>query len=184
VLCKRHGKPCKLTGVEGSREFCAYALEHLSENGIGSDFRIRHAVAGIDRQPKFFKTDTAARNDWGATPAKETQDGYTRVECVTLEDVLADYSLVDFVHFDVQGAELEIFQDQSSRNTARMKAKRLVVGTHSRFIEASLLELLKSDGWILEGEKPCRFNYNTDLGYTEMTYIDGCQLWRNPRLCP
>lgn len=184
VLCKRHGKPCQLVGVEGSTEFCAYALEHLSENGLAGDSRIRHAVVGIDKQPKFFKSDTAARNDWGARPAKEAQDGYTRVECITLEEAVADYSLVDFVHFDLQGAELEIFQDQSSRDTARMKAKRLVIGTHSRLIEANLLELLKSDGWILEGEKPCRFNYRPDLEYTDMTYIDGCQLWRNPKLCP
>jgi len=181
VLSKRHGKQCRLVGVEGAPEHCAYCHEHLAENDLLGSFVIRQAVVGTDRHPKFFKSDTASTNDWGATPSGQANQGYEEVASLTLGDVIHGMETVDFMHIDIQGGELDLFTDFSTREVAKQRVKRLIVGTHSRTIEAALLENLKADGWRLESEKPCRFNYNSKVDYIAMTYMDGCQVWANPR---
>jgi hypothetical protein len=82
-------------------------------------------------------------------------------------------------HIDIQGAEFVVLS--RAREIAKERIKRLVIGTHSRMIEAQLFDLLASDGWILENEKPCKFVF---IDGRLDTILDGTQVWRNDLLSP
>ena len=59
----------------------------------------------------------------------------------------------------------------------------MLIGTHSRQLEARLLTQLHGAGWILEAEKPCQFHYKGgNESFEAMTLVDGVQCWVNPKL--
>ena len=63
------------------------------------------------------------------------------------------------------------------------RVQRLVVSLHSRRLEGELLGLFHSRSWVLENEKPSRFNYYATAPTIEnMTVLDGVQVWLNPHL--
>ena len=99
-----------------------------------------------------------------------------KVQGYPLAEILGD-SQVDLLHVDVQGAELGLIEanlDLLSRQVAA-----IMIGTHSRVIEGSLIDLLYQHGWHLELEKPCRVAWRTNPPSMEaMTVVDGCQYWR------
>ena len=96
---------------------------------------------------------------------------------LSIESALAYERIVDLVHIDVQGTEVDIVS--SALPVLRDKVKCLVIGTHGREIEGQLASILAEDGWRLCREQSCRLAQ----GAKEIACIvDGCQMWRNPRL--
>ena len=94
--------------------------------------------------------------------------------------LLGELGVVDFVHVDVQGAELELLSDRSEWFDANVRA--CMVATHSRPIEGALVELLFSRGWELHREKPCRVDWGKlECELAGRTTVDGSQYWRNTR---
>ena len=100
------------------------------------------------------------------------------VDCVTIDEVIAPYEIVDLIDLDVQGAEYDAIV---SSLTIDERVKRLYVETHSTAIEASLRDHLLCRGWEPEVDHPLRSTVSTDYG--DITYHGGgAQVWRNPRL--
>jgi FkbM family methyltransferase len=183
----------KLYGVEADPVHFETLRQHYVDNGFDPDEHclLMAAVgseAGTARWPKY----PDPRNAWGARPVREgdaADDDYNGnrindfmdVEIIAGSDLLSREPLWDMLHIDIQGWEAEVCA--AARQIIDDRVKRVVIGTHSRIVEAQLLTAFHASGWVLEHEKPCRFNYSLDRGdFTSMIVADGVQVWRNPRL--
>jgi FkbM family methyltransferase len=99
-----------------------------------------------------------------------------KLPCYSLTTLLKPFERVDLIHIDIQGAEFDVIAD--ARAALRQKVRRMVIGTHGRFIEERLFAELSGQGWSLESDEACAFD-EAD-GTLHMTR-DGCQVWRNRR---
>ena len=99
-----------------------------------------------------------------------------KLPCYSLNTLLKPFERVDLIHVDIQGAEFDVIA--SARSALKQKVRRLVIGTHGRFIEERLMNELSAQGWSLESDEACAFD-ETD-GNVHMAR-DGCQVWRNRR---
>jgi FkbM family methyltransferase len=126
--------------------------------------------------------------DWGASPIEGggTTDyrGVTvkaeEIDTYTIDAVLSDVSVVDFMHMDIQGFELKSIR--ASLDVLQRKVRVLLVATHSRALEGGVIDLLHDNGWQLLLEKPCKFTPGTTGDLTAATYLDGTQVWINTRI--
>ncbi len=62
-----------------------------------------------------------------------------QVPSISLQTLLADLPVVDILHCDIQGMEAEVFRAGQAVVDARVR--RVVIGTHSRKVEAELLDI-------------------------------------------
>jgi hypothetical protein len=84
------------------------------------------------------------------------------------------------LHIDIQGWEGEVCR--SCLDLLNERVKWVIIGVHSRLLDAELLALFHGSGWQLEHEKPTRFTYIAEhKSFEAMTTIDGTQVWKNPR---
>ena len=100
--------------------------------------------------------------------------------CRRLDTLLQDLGMVDFMHIDIQGSELDLLTDQV--DWVSNNVKTLMIATHSRPIEGKLMDLLFEEGWQLHREKPCRVDWNKSCSIVGRTIVDGSQYWLNRRL--
>lgn len=179
VLAERYGKSYRVCGVEGSKGHVDYCMEHLSMNGVDMAFvSVINGVISDHDGSMYFMDDTIAGNVWGAQATEERGDGQVEVRAMTIATALLDYQSVNVLHLDIQGMEFRALS--ASIESVNKRVVRMVIGTHSRIIEGQLFQLMKTHGWQLEYEKPCRFQYNKNLTYVQMAAVDGCQVWKNP----
>lgn len=182
----------RLVGVEGSKEHVDYMRRHFLDNGIDPvDHHLFTGVVGTyDGTAKFPKLrspsdDYGAQAEFGAEadPAvlddqrdcpKLAFDELEEVPCIALNTLLRQYSAVDLIHCDIQGAEGTVLGASIEELTKRVR--RIVVGTHSRHVEAQLLDLFVDAGWTLETEEPCCMTFAPGR---KTLSVDGVQVWRN-----
>ena len=171
----------RLIGVEGSAPHVAFMHQHLRDNAIDpTPHRLLHGVAGpkdgIARFPRLHD----ARNDYGSQADYASNDpasnNMEEVPCYSLDSLLAPLDHVDILHCDIQGMEAEVFA--AAQSAVNAKVRRTVIGTHSRHVEAQLLETFSTLGWTLEDEIVCKLHQAA--GGTLHLQTDGCQVWRNP----
>jgi Domain of unknown function (DUF4214) len=189
----------RLTGVEADPGRFQLMVQHLRDNGIDPDQQtlIEAAVGvagGVAKWPRIL----SPRNNAGARPVRQegatgkelNQDdlGYmvgvpgrlVDVNVVSFESLLHGQPFWDLVHIDVQGGEYDLCRACLAKLSERVRY--IVVGTHSRKLDGDLLDVMWRGGWILEHEKPTRFQFNTEVSSLErMGTHDGTQVWRNPR---
>ncbi|MFP5455561.1 FkbM family methyltransferase [Rhizorhabdus sp.] len=181
----------ELIGVEGSSDHHAFMLDNFRTNGLDpSRYRLYHAVAGAKDGVASFPKLHAAEDDYGAFAAfgdeavgvdrmTASQHGeLEEIPCISLDTLLADHERVDLIHIDIQGHEEDVIR--AGMETLNAKARRMVVGTHSRAIEGHLFDLFHANGWVCESEVPCVLRPLMDG--TLALYVDGEQVWRNDRL--
>jgi FkbM family methyltransferase len=106
--------------------------------------------------------------------------GSIDVEQVPLSEILSDYTLVDIVDMDVQGAEADVIEGSISE--LNRQVRRLHIGTHNADVEQRLRTTLVAAGWLCIRDWPCLSSQNTEFG--DITFGDGVQSWANPRLIP
>jgi hypothetical protein len=99
------------------------------------------------------------------------------VPSLSLATLLADVPRVDILHCDIQGMEAAVFE--AGREIVDQRVRRVVIGTHSRDIEARLLDLFAAMGWDLEDETACRLVAARNAMHL---VVDGNQVWSNPKL--
>jgi len=202
VIARRQGsKKISLIGVEASSRRFPLMCRHLEVNGLrppdflGEDAQYENiftrlfngAVWTHDGVIWFPESDVA---DMGAAAAtsdnkidyRGTKSNNKSIPCRKLETLLQDLGIVDYMHIDIQGAELDLLQDQIdwvSRNVRTM-----MIATHSRPIEGKLIELLITHGWQLHREKPCRVDWHKNCSLVGRTIVDGSQYWINGKFAP
>ena len=198
-----------LVGVEGSKGHFDYMHSHFADNGLDPrEHTLLHGVVGTTDGLAEFPLLPDPTADWGAaaiftngqngngsahrrwgwrhwsallrfrgpSPVRTERPSET-LPCFSLPTLLRPYARVDLVHVDIQGDEYKVLA--SARQVLKEKVKRLVVGTHTRAIEQELLHELPSQSWVLEADEACRYRQN---GAGVVQYMDGCQVWRNPRV--
>ena len=180
---RRGSTDIHLMGVEASPEHVSYMQQNLRDNGIDPAahrliFGIVGAADGVARFPRLDRPDV----DYGAKavfgPGTDEQ-GMVEVPCFALTTLLADLPhVIDLIHCDVQGAEADVIG--AAADVLDQRARRLVIGTHSRKVEGVLLEHFVGRGWRLEHESVCLYRQmpSGELVQTK----DGEQVWRNPRV--
>jgi FkbM family methyltransferase len=201
VAARRRGiKDIRLHGIEGDRDHFAAMLTHFRDNGFDpAAHRLDNAAIGVRAGRARWPKVADPSDDFGMRPVACSSEGgdfagnvkapdyrgavydeYIDVEMLAFGSVLEREPLWDLVHIDVQGTETEICSAAAAMLNQRVR--RLVIGTHSRKIDGDLIDLFFREGWILENEKPTRFDYNPSAASLEaMTNMDGAQVWRNPR---
>ena len=122
-----------LIGLEGSSAHAAMMRRHFQNNGIRPEnHKLLHAAVGtFDGSAEFpIASDPAA--DWGQAVIVGQHGGYDYrghsiaatelVPLLSIETILADEALVDLVHIDVQGAEVDIIRPALSTLNAKVSA--------------------------------------------------------------
>lgn len=193
VLANTHGADALcLIGAEASAERYALMCRHLERNGLTSEsgrmIKTFHgAIWTHDGEVQFPDSNVEdmgpAVNAHGATTDYRGHRVTTvSTPCVRLSTLCEGAGLIDFLHIDVQGSELDLLHNDAEWLGHNVRA--MMVATHSRVIEGGIMDLLGEQGWVLKREKPCRFQMddNPRENWEGLTQADGSQHWINPKL--
>lgn len=187
-VCHNLGfKNVSLVGVEADEEKCRLMAEHLKRNGLTAE--IMHGAAWSEDSTLRFPR--IHRQDHGAAPSETGEDAdldyrgfpqqYVDVKAFSLDTICKSLDVVDYMHWDLQGAEAQVAQSNPELLNSRVRF--LFIGTHSRPIEGALIEFFYGHGWDILAERPCAFTYDRTMpSIAGMTNTDGEIFARNPRL--
>lgn len=185
VAAKAMGKTIKLYGVEALVDHIDFARQALADNGISQcEYELIRGIAGKASNGALFPLVESGIN-WGGQAyfnpsdemiAEKVGSGqYELVPIVDLASVFADVPVIDLLHVDIQGAELDLLTEMF--DFISQKVRYVFIGTHSKQIEGGLIDLFSSrDSWKMEMERGAIFKLIN--GRPEVTG-DGVQLWRN-----
>jgi FkbM family methyltransferase len=183
----------RLCAVEADPGHYEFLLRHMRDNGMDpAAHRLIQAAVGTEAGKARWPKVHNPAGDWGNRPmetaAQDSQDHLGRhfedwldVDIVALGDLLAEQPLWDLVHIDVQGWEANLCE--AAIHTMDEKVRYVIAGTHDSKLHGDLMDLFFRHGWVLENEKPPRFQWRTGAkSLVAMTSHDGTQVWRNPAL--
>ena len=183
--------PVHLIGVEAEPTHFNWMLEHFADNGVDpADHELIEAAAsGRSGHAWFYfgKPDSwygqSIIDDRTLDQAAGTEINYNgekarRVRTIDLVELFSNYRRIDYLHMDVQGAELDVLSSVPDVLTA--KVKRVLIGTHSGEIEAGLRRLFAGLGWHPQYDFPL----DSELRVEDAVFTlgDGVQVWINPAL--
>jgi FkbM family methyltransferase len=185
----------RLYGIEADPVHFSAMHQHFVDNDLPPERHVllQAAVGAVDGKARWPRHSNA-QNRWGDRPVREgySEDddyldglavGFMDVNIIAASDLLHREPLWDMIHIDIQGWEGEVCR--SCIKLLNERAKWVIVGVHSRLLDAELLKLFHGAGWLLEHEKPTRFRYAPRKStFESMVIADGTQVWRNPRLAP
>jgi FkbM family methyltransferase len=189
VAARSKGKEFRLYGIEAAEEHLGLARQALSDNGISdSHFKLVNGIAGKSASIALFPKVQSGATNWGGTaifdPSAEQLEGARRsgdfvsIPIVDIAGLLKDEKFVDLLHVDIQGAELDLLREVF--DVLCEKVRCVVIGTHSKAIEAGLFDLFLADKrWGCEMERGAL--YAIKDGWPGLI-VDGVQTWRNSRL--
>lgn len=185
--------PIRLAGIEADPARFAAMRQNLADNGFDPDAQILiQGAGGVTAGVAHWPVREDARNDAGMRPVRDgvAEDTVyyegevgrtTTVKVHALGPLLASEPRWDLLHIDIQGGEGELCA--GAIDAMSQHVRRLVVATHSRVLDGSVMATMRAAGWRLEAEKPTRFIPQDDVASLErMATHDGTQVWRNPRL--
>jgi len=195
VLARLRGiREIHLCGVEADPHHFQFMRQHLVDNGFDpAQHDLHQAAVGPENGEAGWPTteDSSGEAFWGFRPIPEEGGDYMgrsfeqthRVKVMAIDGLVRSRPEWDMIHIDIQGGEYEVCRVGMADLGER--AKRVIIGTHSRKIDGDLVELFIQHGWILEHEKPTKFAFRPNPPSLEaMMTVDGTQCWRNPRLLP
>jgi FkbM family methyltransferase len=181
----------QVVGVEGDSGHIKYMEENFAANDLKpGTYSIITGVVGLADGEATFPKAKDPSEVYGGAPAfstcaddqrpfnyfmkycSEFVDQCERVPAFSLETLTAGFPIVDLVHCDIQGGELDLFAN--AIQLISRKVKRVVIGTHSWQIDHGLIGLFATHGWVLDGAEDCI--------YRGGAFHDGTQVWRNPLL--
>lgn len=188
VAARSSGKEIRLYGIEGALEHIELAHEAFSDNKIADNqFTLVNGIAGKSASLALFPKAESGTN-WGGTaifnPSAEQLESanrsgnYVSIPIVDIAGLLRDEPTIDLLHVDIQGAELDLLREVF--DVLCTKVRCVMIGTHSKSIEAGLFDLFLADRrWKLEMERAALFSISN--GWPNLI-VDGVQTWRNSSL--
>lgn len=193
VVGKRAGFPTvKLVAVEADAHKHKVLQEQLGYNGLTPETGVisttHNAAIWHSNGVLHFPKDVHPK-DFGArtTDSEHTADyrgmHYQSIEvpAVSLGDVIADHPCIDYMHVDIQGAEVDVLEPFMELLSKRVKY--MFIGTHSRMIEGLLIELFHSWRWRIHAANACGFVHDPAKDtMLAMTVSDGELFVSNPRM--
>jgi FkbM family methyltransferase len=188
VAARAHGiSDISLIAVEGDPGHFDFLQKHVRDNGFDPDkHKLMHGIVGATDGFAYFP-EINSQADWGASAIFTAQDGkfskadeaalqsrrHNKFKSFSLQTIFGEQT-VDLCHIDIQGSEVDVILAGSQ--ALKKQVRWIVVGTHSRSIDGRLIDILSSQGWQLENEKPCKFEVRDGQ---LRTMLDGAQVWRN-----
>ncbi|MEP7309713.1 MAG: FkbM family methyltransferase [Acidobacteriota bacterium] len=185
------GIPSRLIGVEAEPTHFHWMQQHFADNGIDpADHQLIEAAAsGRSGRAWFYfgKPDSwygqSIINDRTLDQASGAETEYNGekarlVRTIDLTELFASHRRIDYLHMDIQGAELDVLS--SAPEVLTDKVRRVLVGTHSTEIEAGLRRLFADIGWRAQYDFP--LNAQLRVADAVVTLGDGVQVWINPGL--
>jgi FkbM family methyltransferase len=182
--------PCRLVGVEAEPTHFQWMLEHFRDNNLDpNQHELIEAAAGARSGRSWFYVGKS--DSWygqslihdksleGIKDAGEIEYGGERarmVRTVDFAELSRNYPRIDYLHLDIQGAELDVLS--ADPRILDAKVKRVLVGTHSAEIEAGLRKLFGKRNWRCQYDFP--MNSEIQVDGTGVTLGDGVQAWINP----
>jgi hypothetical protein len=181
-----------LYGVEADEGHIEFMHQHLSDNGFyPSEHHIISGVVGPEDGEAMWATAPDPSTNYGgravlvdsADDASPALSGLRSVKVFGINGLLAREPIWDLVHIDIQGDEGRICSAGIGEMTK--KVKWVVVGTHGREMDGTVMKIFHEAGWSLENEKPSLLaEHQIGRALELMMAIDGLQVWRNPNLAP
>jgi FkbM family methyltransferase len=189
---QRGGIRCRLVGVEAEPTHYQWMREHFRDNGIdpAEHDLIEAAASGRSGdawfyfgKPSSWYGQSLIRDeslDWDGRGTEIDYNGERarRVRTVDIQELTRRYPRVDYLHMDIQGAELEFLA--SRPEVLNRHVKRVLVGTHSAEIERGLGKLFNELEWTCQYDVP--MNGSVVVDSKVVTLGDGVQVWINNTL--
>ena len=195
IAAERKGLKPHVTAVEGDAGHVEFIHDSFKVNGQAQwCCKVLHGIVGaVDGQASFPRVKDGSRA-YGGSARYDSKDHDEHFEqfmsteaahvaeldvlpCYSLTTLLRDYSRVDLIHCDVQGAEFDVFA--AGMDVVSQKVSRVVIGTHSFDLDRRLVKLFSDAGWTCEGLDAVTMVGSGDNSRIE---CDGTQVWRNDRL--
>ena len=188
ALARQLGRDYRLLGVEAEPQHFEWMLRHFKDNDIPVDryIAINAAAVGTPGDCLFAVGNSQAwygQSVYSDDLEMPENAEFRRTKGVTIKEILDRLSPLDYLHLDIQGAELDVLSYLPDRLD---QAVRIVnIGTHSTDIEVGLRKLFTRLGWEslydikLGSERSLRVG---DEVVPKVEFGDGVQVWQNPRL--
>jgi FkbM family methyltransferase len=197
VFARRAGiETVRAIAVEADETRFSFINQHLADNGV-ADVEVKLMLGAIAPEPGlvlFPRMDDSTKDMGFAAVFEEDKSAQTFVDyrgekldhqktrAYDLNTVFEDVDHIDFLHVDIQGAELEVLK--SGPDLVTQKCRHILMATHSRAVEWGIAEILMARGWVLEKELPCGMHHGDFWRHSGRTWPlvvrDGAQFWRNP----
>lgn len=187
IVCKRMGfQRIRLRGVEAHERKCEFMREHLTRNDL-DDIECQVIFGAAWKENTTVQFPAIAEGDLGGAASSGLNDRdyrghqakFVDVPAYSLNTICQDLDVVDYMHWDVQGAERQLAE--TGEEFLNQHVRYLFVGTHSRAIEGRLLELFFERRWELLYQNPCQFIYDRRKPTLEgMGRTDGEMFFKNP----
>ena len=140
LASEQTGREYRLVGVEAEPQHFEWMERHFRDNKLRPDWSRLHYAAASDRSGTlwFRVGDSAAWYGQSIVSEDEVAEGgrdgaedtsgtdylgipLRRVQAVDMEEVIGDLETVDYLHMDVQGAELDVLSARPDLLQARVK---------------------------------------------------------------
>ena len=180
-----------LVAVEAEPTHFAFLQEHLAHNGVPPENARLWKAAATGRSGDVTFATGSPDAWWGQSLISEGQDYQPpggiedfqpiTVRGVTLEEVTDGLGFVDYVHLDIQGAEVDVIRAALASDSTRYGC--INVGTHGRDIDAELREIFSAAGWHCIHDVPTQCERLVQIGDRPselVAFQDGVQVWLNP----
>ncbi|MDP9604713.1 hypothetical protein SAMN05518845_10635 [Variovorax sp. YR750] len=185
---RRTGRKVHVIGVEGDEGHILFAHEALARNGFQPDeYTIHRGIAAATAGVALFPKQEHAGHSWGLEPvfgATSTQQAQAAADgshdilpMIPLAEAVGQHDRIDLLHIDIQGGEADLVA--GCLPLIEEKVAYMVIGTHSKHIEAQLFDLMCGTGWRMEMERPAFYDVKSSR---PLLMVDGVQGWRNPSL--
>ena len=182
------GREVQLIGVEGDDRFLQLAHRQMLLNGFHpGEYTLHRGIAAAAAGRALFPRQQDGAVGFGSAPlfgvspeveaAAVAAGSHDVLDMLPLSEILAPCQRLDLLHIDIQGGEADLIIDSFS--TIAEKVAYVFVGTHSRALEARIMEAMLAGGFILEFERAAIYTLSTDQR-PNLAY-DGVQGWRNSR---
>jgi FkbM family methyltransferase len=192
ALARQLGLAFKVLGVEAEPQHFEWMARHIKENQIPPEYAILICAAAAGRpghcwfqvgNPQaWYGQSIVPVDDANEASLINETSGLRRVKAVTIKDVLAQLSPLDYLHMDIQGTEAEFLRyapEELDRSVGMVN-----VGTHGLNIETELRTLFKGLGWTSVYDIPigstCQIRVGENV-HPAVEFGDGVQVWTNPR---
>jgi len=121
-----------------------------------TDHQSKKALKNLVKKGSFGISD-----EFQANFGKHSRD-WKFVSAITLRDILLPRNQVDYVDMDIQGAELQVLENEI--DLIDEKVKRIHIGTHGKDIHKELINLFEHRGWQILIQAPPNGQYSTQWG--------------------
>jgi hypothetical protein len=163
-------------GAPGTGANNSYATNEAGARKQYLDTFIRERRVETALRNLIMNNTTGIQKD--LLPGKNAMAEIKLVSCVTLQDLISPFEVVDYLESDIQQSEILVFPP--CIELLRKKVRRILIGTHGQDTHRSLHDLFASSGWDIVFSYEGNATHDSALG--RFVLNDGVLNVKNPDL--